>query len=368
MTDGQHKLRKALSVTVPDGGRRKASWVRRALHAFVPAGLHDPVGLARRLLRSRDPAALFALRAAALGPLLLPVDLLLTPAERARYRSAQPPTRPIIVVCGCARSGTTVAVQLLMHSLRVSHFTNLTCVFPRAPLTAEATIGRWLSPATPSLHNFYGRTTGWMGSNDGLQIWDRWLGADRSRVPAALAPGAREAMVAFFGARERQTGRATLTKVNALNTCAHLVAEALPTARFICIERSRVGLAMSLLKARMEMHGRADVPYGLVRPGARQTADPVESVCRQVLFHEEASRAQQEKLGSARFQLVRLEDIGRDPEGFVDRIARDFLGERPARLRERLRLEFRSGVDRPDPSPLAIRIAETFDRIEPPAS
>ena len=28
-------------------------------------------------------------------------------------------------------------------------------------------------------------------------------------------PAAREAMIAFFGARERQTGRATLAKVNA---------------------------------------------------------------------------------------------------------------------------------------------------------
>lgn len=353
---------------VGDGaGARRRSRLRRALHNFLPSGLHDPVGLARRLLKSGDPAALFALRAAALGPVFLPLDLLLTPFERRRYHRADPPRRPIIVVCGCARSGTTVAAMLLQR-LPVAWFTNLTSIFPRSPLTAEAVIGRFLPAARPSLHSYYGRTSGWMGANDALYLWDRWLGSDRERIPESLAPGVREAMVAFFGARESQTGRATLVKVNALNASAHLVAEALPTARFICIERPRVALAMSLLKARREIHGREDAPYGLMPPGARPGADPVEDVCRQVLFHEDLARRQQQRLGEDRFRIVRLDAIAADPDGFVERVARDFLGEPAAAPRAGLRMEVRSAENDPRQAALVARIQESFSRLAPRAS
>lgn len=348
--------------------RRNGPWLRRAMHSFVPSGFHDPVGLARRLIRSKDPAALFALRAAAIGPALMPMDLLLTPFERARYRRAPPPRRPIIVVCGCARSGTTVVAQLLAHRLPLSFLSNLVSVFPRAPLTANAVFGRLAGRSEPSLHNFYGRTRGWSGPNDGLQIWDRWLGSDRSRIPESLDADAREDMAAFFGARERQTGLATLVKVNALNASAHLVAEALPTARFICIQRDPVELAMSLLKARMEIHGRPDVPYGLVPPGADLTADPVEQVCRQVLFHEDIARRQLERLGPERFQVERLDEVCRRPDSFVDRVGREMLGIGPKRTEIRLRPERRSPVDDPQTRQLIARIQQALDRLGHPES
>ena len=342
---------------------QSAPWLRRAMHKFVPAGLHDPLGLARRLLKTRDPAALFALGAAALGPVLLPFDLLLAPFERARYRRAAPPQRPILIVCGCARSGTTVAAQLLIHRLPVSYITNLTSVFPRAPLVAEATIGRLFRRPAPSLHNFYGRTSGWAGPNDALYLWDRWLGSDRTRAPVELAAAARESMIAFFGAREQQTGLATLNKSNALNVCAHLVAEALPTARFVCMERPRVEHAMSLLKARVEIHGRADVAYGIMPPTAGRSADPIEDVCRQILFHEEIARQQLARLGPERFLIARLDDIGRHPDAFVERVARDLLEEPPLPADLRLRLHLRPRSMGPEQRELADRIREAFERL-----
>ncbi|MGH8204042.1 MAG: sulfotransferase [Steroidobacteraceae bacterium] len=333
------------------------------MHKFVPAAFHDPLGLARRLLKSRDPAALFALGAAALGPVLLPLDLLLTPFEHARYRSAPPPRRPILIVCGCARSGTTVAAQLLIHGLPVSYITNLTSVFQRAPLVAEATIGRLFRRAAPSLHNFYGRTRGWAGPNDALYLWDRWFGSDRTRVPVELTPAARQSMIAFFGAREQQTGLATLNKSNALNVCAHLVAEALPTSRFVCIERPRVEHALSLLRARVEIHGRTDVAYGIVPPAAGRAADPVEDVCRQILFHEAIAQQQLARLGPDRFLIVQLDDIGRHPDAFVERVARDLLAEPPLRSDLRLRLDFRPRSPGPEQQRLAVRIQNTFERL-----
>jgi hypothetical protein len=312
----------------PGMGRRPApGLIRRAIHSFVPAGFHDPVGLARRLIKSGDPMALFAIRMAALAPLAMPLDLLFVPAERRRYREADPPTRPILFVCGSARSGTTASAQLLMRNLGLTYLDNLMAMFPRSPLTARAVLGPRIEQRPVEYTSFYGRTAGWSSPSDLLNLWDRWLGKDRSRAPGALDPDACEAMRRFFGALERESTRPVVCKANALNASAHLVAEALPTARFICIERSRDALALSLLMARLEIHGNPRVPYGLAPPRTKAADNVIEDVCRQVLYHEEIARTQEKRLGTGRFRRVAFEAVCRDPKGFVDAIGLWALGE-----------------------------------------
>jgi hypothetical protein len=343
--------------------RSEPGRLRRAMHPFVPAGFHDPIGLARRLLRIKDPAALFAMRAAALAPLAMPLDLLLVPVEKLRYRRATAPERPILLVCGAARSGTTLSAQLLMRNLKVSHFSNLTSIFPRSPLIADSTIGRFVTQANVTYRSFYGRTSGWSGPNDALYLWDRWLGRDRTRAPEWIAPKAQRAMVSFFGAMEQAAGRPTLGKNNALNASAHLVAEVLPTARFICIVRSRIPLALSLLKARIDIHGETGVPYGLMPRDRRHGNDPIEDVCRQVLFHEALARQQLERLGPERFRLVHFEDVCRDPRGFVERIGSVVLGQKPDFASTDPDLTHFAPAKHSEDAVLVARILETFDRI-----
>lgn len=348
--------------------RATSGRLRRALHAFVPADVHNPIGLARRLLRIKDPAALFAMRAAAIAPAALPLDLLFMPFEKLRYRRATAPERPILLVCGAARSGTTLSAQLLMRNLKVSHFSNLTSIFPRAPLTAESSFGWFVTQADVTYQSFYGRTSGWSAPNDALYLWDRWFGHQRTRAPERIAPKAQRAMVSFFGAMEQATERPTLGKNNALNASAHLVAEVLPTARFICIVRSRIPLALSLLKARIDIHGEAELPYGLMPLDHPPGLDPIEDVCRQVLFHEALARQQLERLGPERFRLVRFEDVCQDPRGFVDKIGHAVLGQRADFARTDPDLTQFAPEKRPDDAALTARIQETFDRIAPRAS
>lgn len=348
--------------------KSEPSGLRRAIHSFIPAGLHDPIGLARRLLRIKDPDALFAMRAAALAPLAMPLDLLLAPLEMLRYRRATPPERPILLVCGAARSGTTLSAQLLMRNLKVSYFGNLTSIFPRSPLIANATIGRLVTQADVTYRSFYGRTSGWSAPNDALYLWDRWLGPDRTRAPEQIAPKARRAMVSFFGAMEQATGRPTLGKNNALNASAHLVAEVLPTARFICVVRSRMPLALSLLKARIDIHGETGVPYGLMPRDRRHGNDPIEDVCRQVLFHESLARQQLERLGPERFRIVHFEDVCRDPRGFVDTVGHAVLGQRADFARTHPDLTHFAAAKRSEDAALIARIQETFDRIDSAAA
>jgi hypothetical protein len=170
-------------------------------------------------------------------------------------------------------------------------------------------------------------------------------------------------MVLFFGAMEQATGRPTLGKNNALNASAHLVAEVLPTARFICIVRSRIPLALSLLKARIDIHGESGVPYGLMPRDLRRGNDPIEDVCRQVLFHEALARQQLARLGPERFRLVRFEDVCSDPRGFVGTVGQAVLGQQADFARTHPDLTHFAAAVRSEDAALIARIQETFDRI-----
>ncbi len=337
--------------------------LRRLLHRFVPAHFQDPFGLALRLLRSRDRAALFAMEQAALGILLTPADLMLLPLERRRYRRAGAPRLPMVFVCGPARSGTTLVAQVLIRNLPVAYFTNLSAVFPRSPLTAQRLLGRLLPEHPPAYHSYYGRTRYWSGPSDALPIWDRWFGADRTAVPEALAPEREDEMRRFFGAMEALAGRPLVAKNNSLNAAAHLVARVFPQARFLCLARDRVALAASLLRARREIHGTDAVPYGLA-PAVGTPSDAVDGVCRQVLFHEALAARQVERLGPERFRLVGYEEFCRNPLALVRQVGEEILARapEPELLDPALRSFDPRGRERVEPG-LRARLEEAFARL-----
>ena len=159
---------------------------RSALARFVPFHFRDPLGLARRLLRSGSPEARFAMASAALGPFLAPLDLLLAVAERRRLARAASPRLPLLFVMGPPRSGTTLVTLSLNRCLPVTYLNNLTALFPRAPITANLLFGRPIRHEGVTLANYYGRTRGVSGPNDCLHLWDRWLGQDRTQIPEQI--------------------------------------------------------------------------------------------------------------------------------------------------------------------------------------
>lgn len=283
---------------------------------------------------------------AAGGLLATPLDLALRRSEQRRYRAASSPTRPVLLVCGAPRAGTTVLAQLLAVQLPVAYLSNLTQLFPRSPLTAGAIFGRFLR-SRPTTHNFYGRTTGLGGMNDALQIWDRWLDPERQVPTEVLSAETRDGMMRFFGALEAMTGMAALNKNNSLDVQAAAVGEALPTARFICVTRDPVFLAQSLFIARSEILGDEDRVYGVDDPNAPAGLDPIDDVCRQVRFHEREQQRQQQLLGPERFRFVAYEKVCLDPAAHIRDIAgalglpldeARLAGLEPLGLRNRVRI------------------------------
>ncbi len=307
-------------------------WWRR----YVPGHVSNPFGLAKRLLTEEKPAARSALLMAAGGLLLTPVDLLLRPVEQRLYRRARRSTHPLLLVVGPPRSGTTLVAQYLINTLEVAYVNNLTSLMPRSPITVNRMFRRWVEARPGDYQAYYGKSRGLAGANDGLYIWDRWLGSDRRQVPTALEPESGARMRAFFGAFDALHDKPVVTKVNRLNTCASLIAAELDNVSFVCLQRSPLALAQSLYIARTDINGNLGSAYG-VHHDKPVPDDPVEDVCRQVVFHERQAQRQRDILGEARFRIIAYEDFCQRPH----RLSKLLVDEHPE-------LGYRSSKPSPD--------------------
>jgi len=292
-------------------------------HRYVPSYANNPFKLAKTLVTERNPAARSALLMAAGGVALTPLDMLLASREQALYRKAPDPKLPVILVCGPPRSGTTLVGQYLISNLQVGYINNLTSLFPRSPITANELFGKWVARRDSGYDAFYGKSRGLGAANDGLYIWDRWLGPDRYSVPHTLQPEAGDAMRRFFGALQAQQRLPTVNKVNRLCICADLVVGNLKRVLIVCLRRDPVYLAQSLLIAREKLMGDTSKPYGVMHAD-RVTTDPVEDVCRQVIFYQRLCAQQKDLIGEDRFLILDYESFCENPSQLLTRIRERF--------------------------------------------
>jgi hypothetical protein len=300
---------------------------RKFLRSYLPSHIRNPFKLVIRLLTSGSIEARFALISALIGIIVAPLDLVLSIFEKRSYARHDRPQRPLVFVCGPPRSGTTLLSQVLINNLPVEYFNNLTSWFPRSPLMAMHLFGRWLPKHEVGYKAYYGKTRYLSGPNDALYLWDRWVGKNRDTVPSQLLPGAEKDMPQFFAAAEDLLDSAIINKNNRLNTYAHLAANALPTAIFICLRRNPLMLAQSLLIARKEIVGQVDLPYGIdskdrPRPNAE---DYLDDICQQVLYYERAAEQQQQQIGKDRFWIIDYEEFCHEPQKLVQKVAKSVL-------------------------------------------
>jgi LPS sulfotransferase NodH len=294
----------------------------------VPNHFQDPAGLLFRVLRSGGSHGRFSVLSSGLALLATPFDWLLRGRERRLLEETTQLRMPVILVCGAARSGTTLMAEVLGRAFDVGYITNLMAMFPRSPISASRVFRCEPRRQSVPLTSHYGRTAGFRSPNDGLPLWDRWTGPDRTWPDASLLESTGEDLERFFGALESWTGKPTVTKNNVLNLVASDVARVLPTARFICMRRDPVFLAQSLLLARRYIHGSDDHPYGLAPPGEK-SPDPVEDVIRQVRYHETLTIRQLDELGVDRFRVVSYEKLCANPRQQISDLAGKLLGLKP---------------------------------------
>jgi hypothetical protein len=282
----------------------------------------DPVGLVWRMLRSRDRAARAALRYAFAELALGPLDRLLGLAESRRLCRAAGPMLPPFLIVGGSRAGTTMIYQTLARCLPFSYLNNLSALFPHSVIEVTA---RWrgsFDPPRVDARSYFGQTAGLSGVNDGLHVWNRWLGDDRYSTPRQIDPATAAEMRRFFVAWSQAFGRPFLNKCNRNLMCVEALAAALPNAVIIAVRRDPLFVAQSLLKARREIQGDEAVGWGVGASRSQRSAasDPVADVAEQVRFCDETLDAQVATLPAERVIELTYEEFCRDPVRDVKRV------------------------------------------------
>lgn len=295
----------------------------------APQNFRDPLGLAGRMLRDANPTARRALLRAALGVGLVPLDRVWARSEAARLAAAPADdATPLLLVVGAPRSGTTFVAQTLVHGLDVSFPSNLGAAFPHAPITAQLRLGR--PPARSGLgrRSYYGQTPGWHDHNDAFHLWDRWLGAERYRPTVGLDATATAGLRRFVAAWHHAFGRPLVSKNNRNTAVVPELAGALPSARFLVVERARDEVHASLRRARALVHGDVRRAWGLHARDASDAADVDRAIGEQLDRIDADLTAARAAVPTARLLHVDFAAVRADPGPLLDQVAA-MLGTTP---------------------------------------
>ncbi|MEZ6124062.1 MAG: sulfotransferase [Planctomycetaceae bacterium] len=292
----------------------------------------DPFGLLKRMLTSGNRAAYAALLREGLSIAAKPADWLLSGFEQRRLKAAPTSEHPLILIVGAPRSGTTLVYQVLAAYLDVTTPSNLTSMFPRSPLTVAKLQQRLPFSTRPDFQNFYGQTAKLSGPNDAFHLWNRWLGSDRYQPAEALSDDVADDMRRFFAAWTSAFHRPFLNKNNRNTACIRLLADTLPQARFVVVQRNPVFVAQSLIRAREQVQGDKHIGWGLnsQSPETDETSEDslayIDQVCQQV---EDISRDLQQQLSAVapdRILQLSYEDFCNDPQTGIQSITAAFPG------------------------------------------
>lgn len=291
----------------------------------------NPVGLLFRMLMSGQRAAYATLIHEAMRLVSRPLNRLLAGREQRLSQTAVSDVQPVILVVGAPRSGTTLVYQTLARYLDVTYFSNLTSLFPDAPL-AGTKMFRWLPRRqSADFQNFYGQTAGLNGPNDGFSIWNQWLGNDRYVPRPDLTADEQSSMGRFFKVWCAVFGKPFLNKNNRNAACLDLLSRAIPQSSIVVVRRNPLLVAQSLINARHQVQGHKSVGWGLHSHSSDMTADPlayVDDVCDQVLQIEAELDEQLRRIPYSRIVEFTYEGFCEAPEATLRWIASRISGVR----------------------------------------
>ncbi|MDQ1521339.1 MAG: hypothetical protein QOI55_2412, partial [Actinomycetota bacterium] len=270
----------------------------------------DPVGLVRRMMAAREPAARSALVRAALEVAAKPLDGALQRRERRLVAEAPHSDQPLLFIVGPPRSGSTIVYQTIVRRLPVSYATNLSSLFPRAPISAQELLGR-RKTACRDVRSYFGQTRGLLDANDAFHLWDRWLGSERYRAPARIPEASVRDMRRFFDVWRSRFPAPFVNKNNRNTDCLRQLADALPEARFVVVRRDPLATLQSLLIARRVVQGDVRIGWGLRSRDAEGDGPfaAAEAVCDQLAEIEQRLRADCSRVAPSRLVEVSYEQF-----------------------------------------------------------
>ncbi len=188
------------------------------------------------------------------------------------------PERPVVLVVGAPRSGTTLLSQALAASGGLSYPSNLMSRFHRTPWVG-ARVQDMLAPVLERgpwrFTSDGGATEGWWEPHEFGYFWTRHLGfRPHVGVHAFDAAAARafdgSALARDLAAWEAEARRPVLLKTVMASFVLEHLAAAVPTLRVLCVRRPAAEVERSLLGMRRRSFGTESRWFSVRPPGAAQ--------------------------------------------------------------------------------------------------
>ena len=278
----------------------------------MPYGnFQNPFGLVSRMLLSGKRAAYAALLRAGIELAVTPMDVLLARIRRFPATTESQSAFPLLLIVGPPRAGTTLVYQYLAQTLDVTYSSNLNSLFPRSLLFRNA----HSRTPKPELTSYFGQTAGLNEPNDAFHVWNRWLGDDRYRTKMNLTATETREMQQFFAAWTEHAQRPFLNKNNRNCHCLALLAEVLPQAHFVIVNRDPIAIVRSLIRARRMVQGDEACGWGLLsqEDHAAEPLGYVRDVCEQVGNANRLLSEQVERIDSTRLHHTSYEQFCESP-------------------------------------------------------
>lgn len=244
---------------------------------------------------------------------------------------------PPLFVLGPPRSGTTYCMQWLATSGAFSYPTNLIARFWQSPAIG-AIVQQMISDpdldfrgefsdlqiGTPQTRSELGKTKGLLSPNEFWYLWrsvfpgDGDIGIDLSQATDDQFARFSRKLSEFASV----AGKPVATKAMIVNHQVAELANALPEALFLHIDRAPDAAAWSLLGARERMHGDTSAWYSFKTPNFDTLKDlpPDQQVIRQIETIRADLTRQLDGLPRSRWVSMDYADLCSDPAGAFEKL------------------------------------------------
>ena len=272
-----------------------------------------------------------------LEELLLELNGMLAPAEIEVAKKFKAPRYPVILLVGCARSGTTLLMQWLASIGEFAYPTNFLSRFYAAPYIG-ARIQQMLSApqyyfrdemsdfgSEFSFQSNLGKTTGVLAPNDFYYFWRRFFpyGEIQYLDNKLLKQVETAGFLSELSAIESVFDKPFAMKGLLINWNIPFIDSLFERMLFIHVKRHPHYNAQSLLEARERFFGDRKQWYSL-KPReyyGLEKLDPFQQVAGQVFYTKRAIENGLNQVNTSRYLKITYDDFCESPRAVYDRIA-----------------------------------------------
>lgn len=275
-----------------------------------------------------------------LDQLISKLKSLLGPVQSAVNKTCNTPNKPIIVIVGCPRSGTTFMTQLLAATGAVVYPSNFLSRFSYAPhlgaliqellLNPDYDLGNEFSDirSESGFSSNVGKTDGALGINEFFHFWRRFF---PNHDPGFLEENDLkkvkvDELRAELSSIEAVLQKPFMSKGMMLQYNLEFFAKHMPELKIIHVKREPLYVMQSISQARIKYYG-TDKIWWSVKPRHYEflkDQDPRTQVAGQVLYTDMEIINQTKDLPDNRFISVAYEKVCEEPKKFLIKLAEKF--------------------------------------------